>query len=172
MGLGQGLNCTVAGENRPGRFMQALATAGNSLIQHFWSGYIAIGRQSCGLLAIWSKEVFPLISADATYFVQEGKCISRRVAMKRSNIILCPGDNVQLILPCWFYFICGKMEAPLLPLRLPNLALTMPLATDNSGCEHFSELAKYFYIFCRAHYWFTWGYGVYMRCQLCHFNRH
>jgi hypothetical protein len=114
----------------------------NSLIQHFGLG---TSQLADSLVVYWpsgQKEVFPLISADATYFVQEGKCISRRVAMKRSNIILCPGDNVQLILPVGFTSYLWQNGSTTSSITVTQPGTYYAVATDNSGCEHFSELAN------------------------------
>ena len=127
MGLGQGLNCTVAGENRPGEVHAGLSYGvSNSLIQHFGLG---TSQLADSLVVYWpsGQKSIPTNQCRCYLFCAGRKVHFRRVAMKRSNIILCPGDNVQLILPLVLLLICGKMEAPLLPLRLPNLALTMPL---------------------------------------------
>lgn len=113
----------------------------NSLVQHFGLGAAQLADSLVVLWPSGQKDVYPLISADATYFVQEGKCISRRVPLKQTNTLLCPGEVIQLILPVGFTSYKWQDGSTASTLSVTAPGTYYAVATDNSGCEHFSQLA-------------------------------
>ncbi len=113
----------------------------STLTQHFGLGDATLADS---LVVRWpsgQKDVFTNIVADATYFVQEGKCMSRRLPIIKSKDLLCPGEFVQLTLPAGFTSYQWQDGSTSSLLSVPNPGIYSAIATDASGCDHFSELA-------------------------------
>ncbi|MBK8701414.1 MAG: VCBS repeat-containing protein [Saprospiraceae bacterium] len=112
----------------------------NSLIQHFGCGPYTMADS---LVVRWPsglKEKYDNVSADDTYLIQEGLCMTERIHIQKNKDVLCPGEAIQLKLPVSFASYLWSDGSTTQDIIISEGGIYRAEMQNGSGCLYFSDV--------------------------------